>query len=222
MSRHPHQQFSRRTALTGMATLGATSALWSAGLDAQTPAATTVPTAASLAGTSLSVLQGQHPIPGYDSWFEQFLYDWGAANGVQARLTRRITAEIPGVLATEIEVGSGHDIVEYVSPLPQFEGGLLDLTGLEAEATARFGPQLAMGRAQTLNPITGKLFGFCHGYAPFPGIYRQSMWSAAGLEAGPASHDDLVNVGGMIWDTQGVPVGLGMSPEIESIWWCWE
>lgn len=185
-------------------------------LAAQTPAVSPVVAGTALSGTSLHILQGVHPVAGYDTWFEQMAYDWGATNGVQVSFTRRIPDEIPGVLAAEIAAGSGHDLVDFSRPLPQFEAGLHDLSAVVTEASAVFGAPLDACRAQTFNPVTGRHFGLCHGYSPFPGTFRQSMWSAGGLERGPATWDDLLTTGSMIWNTQGVPIGLSLSPEPEA------
>ncbi len=204
----------------GVASMGATVAAHASGARAAraASAATLVQSTPSvdISGTALRILQWQHPVPSSDEWFTTFLNEWGAAAGVAVTVDRVPTAEIPTTFAAEIAAGQGHDIVEHIAPLPQYEESVLDLTGLVAEATARHGAQLEMCRRNAFNPTTGKVYGFTHGYAPGPGNYRLSAWTAIGLDAGPASYDELLTGGTEIWNTLGMLMGVGLAPEIES------
>jgi multiple sugar transport system substrate-binding protein len=169
-----------------------------------------------ISGTSLSILQWQHFVPGFDIWFEQFLNEWGGANGVAVQLDRIDTADIPATFAAEISAGQGHDIVEHIVSLPQYETSVLDMTDLVAEATARHGAQLDMCMKNSHNPTTNKVYGFTHGYAPGPANYRKSLWEPAGFETGPKTFEDLLAGGAGIWNNQGILLGIGMSREIDS------
>jgi multiple sugar transport system substrate-binding protein len=84
------------------------------------------------------------------------------------------------------------------------------------ELNERHGAQLPMAMRNTFNPTTNVYYGLCHGYAPDPGNYRRSLWEAAEMAEGPASWDDLLAGGAGIYQDQGVPMGLGMSNEIDS------
>lgn len=67
-----------------------------------------------------------------------------------------------------------------------------------------------------LQPRTEKFWGFCHGWAPDPGNFRRSLWEKAGMENGPTSYQELLEGGTKIKADQKVPLGLGMSNEIDS------
>lgn len=170
----------------------------------------------NISGTSLSILQWQHFVPSFDTWFEAFLNEWGAANGVTVQLDRVNTADIPAAFAGEISAGQGHDIVEHIASLPQYEKSVVDMTDLVEEATRRHGPQLEMCRNNSFNPTTEKFYGFTHGYAPDPANYRKSLWETAGYAEGPATFEDLLAGGTSIFAEQGVQMGIGMSQEIDS------
>jgi multiple sugar transport system substrate-binding protein len=170
----------------------------------------------NISGTSLSILQWQHFVPSFDTWFEQFLNEWGAANGVTVKLDRINTADIPATFAAEIGAGSGHDIVEHIASLPQYEESVLDLTDLVAEAESRFGKQLDMAKRNSHNPTTDKFFGYCHGYAVDPANYRKSLWEKVNYPDGPKTFDELLDGGTKIFNDQGVQMGIGMSQEIDS------
>jgi multiple sugar transport system substrate-binding protein len=179
-----------------------------------TPVMTT-PTV-DISGTSLSILQWQHFVPVWDAWFDVFVDEWEAATGVTVTVDRVNTADIPAAFAAEIEAQQGHDIVEHIASLPQYEEAVLDMTDLVAEATARHGAQLDMCMRNSYNPTTNKFYGFTHGYAPDPANYRKSLWTEVGFDDGPATFDELLSGGTQIFTDQGVQMGIGMSQEIDS------
>ena len=207
---------SRRSLVRGASAAGMATALgaYTAGAKQATP----VPTAPTrdISGTSLSILQWQHFVPAFDTWFEQFLNEWGAANGVTVKLDRINTADVPATFAAEISAGQGHDIVEHIASLPQYEKSVMDMTDLVAEATARHGAQLEMCKSNSYNPTTDTFYGFVHGYAPDPANYRKSLWTTVGLDNGPTTFEELLSGGTQIWNEQGVQMGIGMSQEIDS------
>lgn len=207
---------SRRRALQGVGGMGLATYLGTrvTGAGAATLVQATPTT--DISGTELSILQWSHFVPSFDVWFPEFLAEWGEANGVETQVDMINTADIPATFAAEISAGSGHDIVEHISSLPQYEEAVLDLTDLVAEAENRHGPQLDMARRNSYNPTTDTTYGFCHGYAADPANYRQSLWEAIDFPDGPATFDDLLSGGTTIFDEQGVQMGIGMSQEIDS------
>lgn len=174
------------------------------------------PTTTDVSGTSLSILLWSHFVPRHDVWFDQFVAEWGEANGVTTQVDHINTADIPTAIAAEIAAGEGHDIVEHIASLAQYEKSVLDLTDLVEEMNNRHGPQLPMAMRNSYNPTTNVYYGFCHGYAPDPGNYRRSLWEQIEFADGPGSWDDLLAGGAQIFQDQGVQMGLGMSNEIDS------
>lgn len=126
------------------------------------------------------------------------------------------TTDVPATFTAEISAEQGHDIVEHVASLPQYEESVLDLTELVQEAERRHGRQLEMVKRNSWNPTTDKYYGFCHGYAPDRANYGKSLWETVGLENGPSTYDELLDGGTQIWNEQGVQMGIGMSQEIDS------
>ena len=174
------------------------------------------PPSRDIRGTKLSLLQWSHFVPRYDQWFDQFLAEWAAENEVEARVDHINPVDVPATIAAEIGAGEGHDLFEFNSALPQFEPSVLDLTDLVEETTSRHGPQLEMAHRNSFNPTTGVYYGYCHGYAPDPGNYRQSLWQTVDLPVGPATWDELLAGGSRIKAEQGVQLGIGMSNEDDS------
>jgi ABC-type glycerol-3-phosphate transport system substrate-binding protein len=207
---------SRRTLLkgTGAAAIGASLPL-STRLAIQAAAQEATPTR-NIAGTELRILQWSHFVPSYDEWFDAFAQAWGEANDVSVTVDHVNTAEIPAAFAGEISAGEGHDLVEHISSLAQYEKSVLDMTDVVTEASNRHGAQLDMCKKNSFNPTTNVLYGFVHGYAPDPADYRKSLWEAVELPNGPTTYQELLDGGTRIYQEQGVPMGIGMSNEIDS------
>ncbi len=169
-----------------------------------------------VAGTSLKILQWQHFVPSYDTWFQEFVQEWGAANDVEVTLDQVNTADIPAALAAEVSAGSGHDLVEHIAPLAQYEESVMDLRDVWEAAESLYGDAIENCKLNSYNPTTDKFFSFVHGYAPDPANYRKTLWEAIDLPDGPTTLDELLEGGTTIWNEQGVQMGLGMSQEIDS------
>ncbi len=169
-----------------------------------------------ISGTSLNLLQWSHFVASYDEWFDQFAKEWGDANGVAVTVDHVNTADIPAAFAAEISAGQGHDLIEHIAPLAQYEESVLDLTDLWEAASAEFGEPVDNSYKNSYNPTTDKHYAFVHGYAPDPANYRKSLWEQVDLPDGPKTLDDLLNGGTRIFQEQGVQMGLGMSQEIDS------
>jgi multiple sugar transport system substrate-binding protein len=165
---------------------------------------------------SLKILQWSHFVPRYDTWFDPFAKEWGNHVGVDVTVDHIGLADIPAHTAAEIAAGSGHDLIEWVSPPASLEPSVLDLSDVHQEAVGRFGAEQPFTKASSYNPTTNKYFGYCHAWVPDPGDYRKSLWGQVGMPNGPVTYDDLLKGGKEIKDKLGVRMGIGMSNEIDS------
>ena len=97
---------SRRRLLQGAGaslTLAAATPFFRTGAGAATLRQT--PTTRDISGTSLSLLLWSHFVPRHDEWFDQFVKEWGEANGVTTQVDHINTADIPATIASEIAAG---------------------------------------------------------------------------------------------------------------------
>lgn len=175
----------------------------------------TTPTV-DISGTELKILQWSHFVPAHDVWFGEFVQEWGDANGVTVTIDHINTADIPAAFAAEVAAGQGHDLIEHIAPLAQFEESVIDLADVWEEAIARHGDPVENCRLNSYNPTTGKYYSFVHGYAPDPANYRKSLWELIEMPDGPTTYDELLDGGTRIYNEQGVQMGIGMSQEIDS------
>ena len=216
MRKHfPGWSGSRRNLLKGTGSAALLSLPLATRLKIEAAAQESTPTR-NIAGTELRILQWSHFVPVYDTWFDAFAQAWGEANDVAVTVDHVNTAEIPAAFAGEISAQEGHDLIEHISSLAQYEAAVLDMTDLVNEAAARHGEQLEMAARNSFNPTTNVFYGFVHGYAPDPADYRKSLWEMVELPNGPTTYQELLDGGSRIYQEQGVPMGIGMSNEIDS------
>ncbi|HWC25832.1 MAG TPA: extracellular solute-binding protein [Solirubrobacteraceae bacterium] len=164
----------------------------------------------------LKILMWSHFVPRHDKWFDRFAKDWGRRVGVNVTVDHIEVTTIPARLESEISARSGHDVAQFIGPLPQLEPSVIDLADVTKEAERRFGKQIDLCRRSSLNPTTNKYYAYSPGWVPDPGNFRKSMWADVGLPDGPSTWEELREGGAEIQAKRRVPVGIGMSQEIDS------
>jgi ABC-type glycerol-3-phosphate transport system substrate-binding protein len=215
-------RISRRSLLWLTAIATTTAACGDAGDDAGPPEATVPAPSPTMASPSsklsgdLKILLWSHFVPSHDKWFDPFAKNWGKEVGVNVTVDHINNTEIVARTAAEIQARQGHDLIQYIAPLSQFEPSVVDLKDVAEEAGRRHGEQLPLCMKSSQNPATGKHYAYSPGWVPDPGDYRKSLWESAGLPDGPSSWDDLLRGGAEIKKTKNIQMGLGMSQEIDS------
>ncbi len=167
-------------------------------------------------GTAVRILQWSHFVPQYDVWFDPFAEDWGAANNVDVTVDHIALGELPAALTAAIDAGEGPTLVEMVFAPPQFIEGLHDLTELNERAQEMFGEQAETSKNSSFLPATNSYYGYSPGWVPDPANYDRALWEQVGYPNGPSTWADLLDGGERIKEEFGVPLGLGMSPELDS------
>jgi multiple sugar transport system substrate-binding protein len=161
----------------------------------------------------LRILRWTHFVTVYDAWFRQLAESWGEDNGVEIEIEYVDADLIVPRLLEAIAAGDGPDLVETHAPAASLELDLVDLSDVAGQLQSMFGPQDALARASSRNPVTGKYYGLTSAYAVWPACYRRTSWDAVDMPDGPVSLDDLLVQGEMIYQTTGQIVGLGFSDE---------
>ena len=168
------------------------------------------------AGTTLSITQWSHFVPRYDKWFDAYAQQWGAAHNVKVTVQHISYADLNSTLAAAIAANSGPTLVQMNATPAAFIQGLQSLNDVNAAATATYGEGVAPCTHQAYLPVKKEWYAYCVGWVVDPGDYRISLWKDAGYPEGPTTYDDLLNGGQKIYQKTGIPVGVGMSPEIDS------
>ncbi|HVC28097.1 MAG TPA: ABC transporter substrate-binding protein [Gammaproteobacteria bacterium] len=168
------------------------------------------------AGTTLTITQWSHFVPRYDKWFDAYAQDWGKANNVKVTVNHINLGDLATSLSSAIAARKGSDLYEMIAPPAAFIQGLQPLNDINRAAAAAFGERSGVCTHSSYLPVKNEWYGFCHGWVPDPGDYLVSDWTKAGYPNGPSSYEDLLKGGEKIYKDTGIPVGVGMSPEIDS------
>lgn len=163
----------------------------------------------------LRIMQWNHFVPAFDEWFNRtFIKEWGAQNNTEVVVTNVGMTSIEARAAAEIERGQGHDICMFLSPPASYEDHVIDHKDIYVECERLFGKPLEIAIKSTYNPVTQKYFGFSDSYVPDPVNYRKDLWDEVGIV--PSSWDAIREGGRKIKQARGIPVGIGMSKELDS------
>ena len=125
-------------------------------------------------------------MPSHDTWFDQFAEDWGSKVGVNVTVDHIDQAQIPTRIAAEISAGQGHDLIQFIAPLSQFEPSVLDLKDVTDGGRSSAGAtQLELCRKSSFNPTTGKFYAYSPGLGARPGQLPQVAVGAGRLPQRP-------------------------------------
>jgi multiple sugar transport system substrate-binding protein len=164
---------------------------------------------------TLKILQWNHFVPAFDDWFNKvFIKQWGEKNNTEVLVTNTAMTSIEGRAASEIARKQGHDLCMFLSPPASYEDFVVDTRDVYAECERRYGKPLEIATRSTYNPITKKYFGFSDSYVPDPVNYRKDLWDEVGIV--PSSWDAIREGGRKIKQKHGIPLGFGMSNELDS------
>src|SRR5215211_905021 len=169
---------------------------------------------ARAAGT-LKILQWSHFVPAYDKWFnETYVKEWGAKNDTEVVVDNINLSLIPSRAAAEVSAQQGHDLVMFLSPPSVYEEQVVDMKDIYAELETKHGKPIDLAIKSTYNPKTQKYFAFSDSFVPDPINYRTDLWGDAGMT--PSTWDDVRVGGKKIKDATGLPVGVGLSAELDT------
>ncbi|MGH7105267.1 MAG: ABC transporter substrate-binding protein [Acetobacteraceae bacterium] len=167
-------------------------------------------------GTTLSIIQWSHFVPRYDKWFDAYAQEWGARNDVKVTVQHISYADLNSTLAAAIAARKGPTMMGMLATPAAFIQGLQPLNDVNEAAEAMWGKGVKPCTHQTYLPIKQEWYGFCEAWVVDPGDYRISLWKSIGYPNGPITYADLLKGGQEIFKKDGIPVGVGMSPEIDS------
>ena len=164
---------------------------------------------------TLKIMQWNHFVPAFDEWFnKKFVVEWGEKNDTEVIVTNVGMTSIESRAEAEIAKKLGHDLCMFLSPPASYEDHVIDHKEIYAECERRFGKPLDIAIRSTFNPTTKKYFGFSDSYVPDPVNYRKDLWDEVGVR--PDSWDAIREGGRRIKEKHGIPVGIGMSNELDS------
>lgn len=167
------------------------------------------------AAKTLKILQWNHFVPAYDKWFNQtYVKEWGAANDTEVIVDNVGLATINSRAAAEVSAQQGHDLFMFLWPPPVYEDQVVDMADVYQECESKYGKPIDLAVKSTYNPKTKKYYGFSDSYVPDPINYRKDLWDDVGIR--PDSWDDIRAGGRRIKEKHNIPVGIGLSAELDT------
>jgi len=167
------------------------------------------------AASTLKILQWSHFVPAYDTWFNtEYVKQWGAENDTEVIVDNINLALIPSRAAAEVSAQQGHDLVMFLSPPSVYEEQVVDMKDVYAECEKTHGKPIDLAVKSTYNPKTQKYFAFSDSFVPDPVNYRADLWGEIGMT--PSTWEDVRTGGKKIKDATGIPVGVGLSAELDT------
>jgi len=171
---------------------------------------------AHAAKRTLKILQWNHFVPAYDTWFDNtYVKEWGERNDTQVIVDHVGIPALATRAAAEVSAQKGHDLFMFLSPPPVYEEQVIDHREVYEECQRHHGKPVELAVRSTYNPKTKKYFAFSDSFVPDPVNYRKDLWDAVGM-APPDSWDDVLTAGRKIKQARGVPVGIGLSAELDT------
>lgn len=175
-----------------------------------------LPRRAYAAKKTLKILQWNHFVPGYDKWFDNtYVKAWGQKNDTDVIVDHVGIPALNSRAAAEVSAQKGHDLFMFLSPPPVYEEQVIDHREIYEECERKHGKPIDLAIKSTYNPKTKKYFGFSDSFVPDPINYRKDLWDEVGMAA-PDSWDDVLNAGRKIKQKHNIPVGIGLSAELDT------
>ncbi|MGI9437033.1 MAG: extracellular solute-binding protein [Geminicoccaceae bacterium] len=154
-------------------------------------------------------------MPEFDRWFnESYVREWGEQNDTQVIVDNVGMTSLNGRAAAEVSAQKGHDLCLFLGPPAAFEDQVIDHREIYEQCERRYGAPIDLAIKSTYNPKTGKYYGFSDSYVPDPINYRKDLWDDVGVF--PDSWDDVRVGGRKIKRKHGIPVGIGLAPELDT------
>jgi multiple sugar transport system substrate-binding protein len=176
------------------------------------PAASKSDAAASKRDGTLRIAKRTNYISGYDDWWNEQARRWGERNGVEVLIEYFDVNQAQAHAEAEAASQRGHDLFQLVASAAPFEDDVIDHREVVEEVRAKFGAMTPFVERSVVNPRTGKYFAFSDAWNPSPVHYRTDLWEGVGE---PDGWDDLLTAGPAL-KARGVPIGIGLGPDIES------
>lgn len=167
------------------------------------------------AAKKLTILQWNHFVPAYDEWFnKKWIKEWGEKNDTTVMVDNINNVQLPDRMAAEASAKKGHDLFMRLDPPAAYEDLVIDHKEIYDEVAKKWGKPIELAIKSTYNPKTKKYFGFSDMYVPDPINYNKPMWDEVGVN--PDSWDKILDGGRKIKQKRGIPVGIGLSNELDT------
>jgi multiple sugar transport system substrate-binding protein len=172
----------------------------------------------------ITLLSPTHFVPASDKKLHELAQRFTKETGIKVTINHIASPQLPAKLAAEVQMQSGHDLVDLRMHLPLYhEPQLVDLTDIIVPLTEKNGGMYDFCAEAAL--VQGRWRAMPWHYRSFPGSYNKTYFDQVGEEA-PATWDDLLRAGRKL-KANGFPVGIAIGQTydaistLSAIMWCY-
>jgi multiple sugar transport system substrate-binding protein len=172
----------------------------------------------------ITLLSPSHFVPASDKKLRELTQRFAKDTGIRVTINHIASPQLPAKLAAEVQMQSGHDLVDLRMHLPIYhEPHLVDLTDVVVPLAEKNGGMYGFCAEAAL--VHGRWWAMPWHHRSFPGSYNKAYFDQVG-EKGPATWDDLLRAGRKL-KANGYPVGIAIGQTydaistLSAIMWCY-
>ena len=172
----------------------------------------------------ITLLSPTHFVPASDRKLQELVLRFTKNTGIRVTIDRIASPQLPAKLAAEVQMQSGHDIVDLRMHMPLYhEAQLVDLTDIVMPLAEINGGMYSFCAEAAL--VQGRWRAMPWHHRSFPGSYNKAYFDQVGEKA-PATWDDLLRAGRKL-KANGYPVGIAIGQTydaistLSAIMWCY-
>jgi multiple sugar transport system substrate-binding protein len=172
----------------------------------------------------ITLLSTTHFVPASDRKLHELAQRFTKNTGISIKINRIASPQLPAKLAAEVQMQSGHDLVDLRMHLPIYhDAQLVDLTDIVVPLAEKNGGKYGFCGEAAL--VHGRWRAMPWHHRSFPGSYNKTYFDQVGEEA-PATWDDLLRAGRKL-KANGYPVGIAIGQTydaistLSAIMWCY-
>jgi multiple sugar transport system substrate-binding protein len=172
----------------------------------------------------ITLLSPTHFVPASDKKLQELAQRFTKETGIKVTINHIASPQLPAKLAAEVQMQSGHDLVDLRMHLPLYhEPQLVDLTEVVVPLAEKNGGMYGFCAEAAL--VHGRWRAMPWHYRSFPGSYNKTYFDQVGEKA-PVTWDDLLRAGRKL-KANGFPVGIAIGQTydaistLSAIMWCY-
>jgi multiple sugar transport system substrate-binding protein len=172
----------------------------------------------------ITLLSPTHFVPASDKKLHELAQRFTKETGIKVTINHIASPQLPAKLAAEVQMQSGHDLVDLRMHLPLYhEPQLVDLTDIVVPLAEKNGGLYDFCAEAAL--VQGRWRAMPWHYRSFPGSYNKTYFDQVGEKA-PVTWDDLLRAGRKL-KANGFPVGIAIGQTydaistLSAIMWCY-
>jgi multiple sugar transport system substrate-binding protein len=174
--------------------------------------------------SEINLLSSHHFVPASDAKLDELAQRFTKETGIKVTIDRIASLQLPAKLAAEVQMQSGHDLIELRMHLPIYhENQLVDLSDVIVPLAQKNGGMYGFCKEAAL--VKGRWRAMPWHHRSFPGSYNKQYFDQVGEKA-PDSWDDLLRAGRQL-KANGYPIGIAISQTYDAIstlsgiMWCY-